>query len=127
LQFQTDREGDIASLAIPLEPAVAPIIFRRMAEPATRARAFLEPLTGLYHRCGILFRIVLDDSDRLIMTRGSGADERLLPCHGGTFALAGDHYFKLEFRRDASGAVDAMLFHEATGIYLVERVPVSAR
>lgn len=29
LQFQTDREGDIASVAMPLEPAVAPIIFRR--------------------------------------------------------------------------------------------------
>jgi hypothetical protein len=45
------------------------------------------------------------------------------PCHGGTFTLPDDHYFRLEFRRDASGAVDAMLFHEATGIYLVERVP----
>jgi Domain of unknown function (DUF3471) len=123
LQFHTDREGDIASLAIPLEPAVAPIIFRRMAEPATRARAFLEPLTGLYRRCDVLFRIALDDADRLTLTRGNGAGERLMPCHGGTFALATDPYFKLEFRRDASGAVDAMVFHEATGIYLVERVP----
>jgi CubicO group peptidase (beta-lactamase class C family) len=123
LQFHTDREGDIASLAIPLEPAVAPIIFRRMAEPATRARAFVEPLSGLYRRCGVLFRIALDDADRLTLTRGNGAVERLMPCHGGTFALAGDPYFKLEFRRDASGAVDAMVFHEATDIYLVERVP----
>jgi hypothetical protein len=49
------------------------------------------------------------------------------PCHGGTFTLPDDHYFRLEFRRDASGAVDAMLFHEATGIYLVERVPTSPR
>jgi CubicO group peptidase (beta-lactamase class C family) len=122
LQFQTDREGDIASLAVPLEPAVAPIIFRRAAEPATRARTFLEPFTGLYRRCGVPFRIALDDADRLTLTRGSGASERLLPCHGGTFALAGDHYFKLEFRRDALGGVDAMVFHEATGIYLVERV-----
>jgi CubicO group peptidase (beta-lactamase class C family) len=55
LQFQTDREGDVASLSIPLEPAVAPIIFRRMPEPATQTRAFLEPLTGLYRRCGIPF------------------------------------------------------------------------
>jgi CubicO group peptidase (beta-lactamase class C family) len=123
LQFHTDREGDIASLAIPLEPAVAPIIFRRMPEPATRTRAFLEPLTGLYRRCGVSFCITLDDADRLTMTRGNGACERLQPCHGGTFTLPDDHYFRLEFRRDASGAVDAMLFHEATGIYLVERVP----
>jgi CubicO group peptidase (beta-lactamase class C family) len=123
LQFQTDREGEIASLSIPLEPAVPPISFRRMPEPATTTRAYLEPLTGLYRRCGVPFHIALDDRGRLTMTRGSGKSEQLLPGHGGTFGLAGDHYFKLEFRRDASGSVDAMLFHEASGIYLVERVP----
>jgi len=123
LQFHTDREGDIASLAIPLEPAVAPIVFRRAPEAATQTRAFLEPLTGLYRRCGVPFRIALDETDRLTMTRGNGACERLQFCHGGTFTLPDDHYFRLEFRRDASGTVDAMLFHEATGIYLVERVP----
>jgi hypothetical protein len=123
LQFHTNREGDIASLAIPLEPAVAPIIFRRMPEPATRTRAFLEPLTGLYRRCGVPFCIALDDADRLTMTRGNGACLRLQPCHGGTFTMPDDHYFRLEFRRDASGTVDAMLFHYPTGIYLVERIP----
>jgi len=58
LQFQTDREGDVASLSIALEPEVA--LIRRMPEPATRTRAFLEPLIGLYRRCGISFRIDLD-------------------------------------------------------------------
>jgi hypothetical protein len=111
LQFHTDREGDIASLAIPLEPA-------------TRTRAFLEPLTGLYRRCGVSFCIALDDADRLTITRGNGARKQLQPNHGGTFTLPDDHYFRLEFRRDASGSVDAMLFHEASGIYLVERVPI---
>jgi CubicO group peptidase (beta-lactamase class C family) len=122
LQFHTDREGNVASLAIPLEPAVVPIVFRRRPEPERTTRVFLEPLTGLYHRCGVPFRIALDDDDHLTMTRGNGACERLQPSHGGTFILPDDHYFRLEFRRDASGAVDAMLFHEATGIYLVERV-----
>lgn len=40
--------------------------------------------------------------------------------HGGTFTLPDDNCFRLEFRPDSSGMVDAMLFHEATGIYLVE-------
>jgi hypothetical protein len=30
VQFATGIEGDIESLAVPLEPAVAPIIFRRL-------------------------------------------------------------------------------------------------
>jgi hypothetical protein len=123
LQFHTDREGDIASLAMPLEPAVAPIVFRCMPAPTMRSREFLEPLTGLYRRCGVDFRIALDDADRLTLTRGTGPCERLRPCRGGTFTLPDDDYFRLEFRRDASGAVDAMLFHEATGIYVVDRLP----
>ena len=90
-------------------------------------RVFLEPLTGLYERCGVPFRITLDAADRLTMTRGNGACERLQPCHGGTFILPDHPYFRLQFRRDASGAVDAMLFHEATGIYLVERVSAQPR
>jgi hypothetical protein len=43
----------------------------------------------------------------------------------GTFALPDDNYFRLEFRRNSSGTVDAMLFREASGIYLVERELVS--
>jgi Domain of unknown function (DUF3471)/Beta-lactamase len=123
VQFHTDREGDIASLALPLEPAVGPIVFRRRPEPAMLTREFLDPLAGLYHRCCVRFRIALDDDDGLTMTRGHGPRQRLRPCHGGTFTLPDDDDFRLEFRRDSSGTVDAMLFHEATGIYLVERVP----
>jgi hypothetical protein len=33
VKFHTDREGDIASLSLPLEPAVGPIVFHRMPEP----------------------------------------------------------------------------------------------
>jgi CubicO group peptidase (beta-lactamase class C family) len=124
VQFHTDREGDIASLALPLEPAVGPIVFRRRAEAAMLTREFLEPLAGLYRRCGVPFRIAFDDADGLSMTRGNGPRQRLRPCHGGTFTLPDDDDFRLQFRRDDSGTVDAMLFHEATGIYLVERVPV---
>jgi len=32
-------------MAVPLEPAVAPIVFWRLPEPEMAARAFLEPLT----------------------------------------------------------------------------------
>ena len=69
--------------------------FRRMPDPATTTRAYLEPLTGLYRRRGVPFRITLDDRGRLAMTRGSGKSEQLLPGHDATFGLAGDHYFKL--------------------------------
>lgn len=81
----------------------------------------------LRHAESKTYRIALDDSDQLTLTRGNGACQVLLPSYGGTFTLPDDHYFKLEFRRDASDAVDAMLFHEADGIYLVDRSPTWLR
>jgi hypothetical protein len=48
VQFASGVEGHIESLAIPLEPAVAPIIFRRLPEPEMAAPSFQEPLTGVY-------------------------------------------------------------------------------
>jgi CubicO group peptidase (beta-lactamase class C family) len=122
VQFHTDREGDIASLSVPLEPAVEPIVFRRMPEPALFKRELLEPFAGLYRRCGIPFRVALDDADRLTMTPGNGPRQRLRPCHRGTFTLLDDNDVRLEFRCDGSGTADAMRFHEATGVYVVERV-----
>jgi hypothetical protein len=43
VQFATGVEGDIESLCVPLEPAVAPIVFRRQPEAEMTTRAFLEP------------------------------------------------------------------------------------
>ena len=77
------------------------------------------PLSSLRHQLSNRFGC----ADRLTLTRGNGACERLLPCHSGTFTLPHDHYFQLEFRRDTSGAAAAMLFHEATGICVVEIMP----
>jgi len=55
------------------------------------------------------------------MTRGDGPRERLRSGHKGTFTLPDDDYFRLEFRRNSSGAVDAMPFHEASDIYPIGR------
>jgi CubicO group peptidase (beta-lactamase class C family) len=87
---------------------------------------------GHWHSgCSVISHAILDRLlgldplswfDRLSGPSAACPRERLRPHHGGTFTLPDDNYFRLEFRRDGSGTVDAMLFHEATGIYLVERV-----
>jgi CubicO group peptidase (beta-lactamase class C family) len=78
VQFASGVEGHIESLAIPLEPAVAPIIFRRLPEPEMAAHSFLEPLTGVYRIGNIAFRIGIDEAGRLTFTRNEAATERLL-------------------------------------------------
>ncbi len=121
VQFGTGVEGHLESLAVPLEPAVAPIVFRRVPEPEMADRAFLEPLTGIYRYGTVLFRIEIDEAGRLTFTRNEAATERLLARHGGIFGFADSEFVRIEFRRNAAGEVDALLSHEPTGTYLAER------
>jgi hypothetical protein len=121
VQFVTGVEGDIESLMVPLEPAVAPIVFRRLPEPAMATREFLEPLIGIYRLGNIVFRIALDTAGRLTFTRNQAAAEQLLPRHGSIFGFADSEIFRVEFRRNAAGEVDGFWSHEPTGTYLVER------
>ena len=121
VQFATGVEGDIESLAVPLEPQVAPIMFRRLPPSEMATRAFLKPLTGVYRLGNIVFRIALDTAGQLTFTRNEAATERLLPRHGSIFGFADSEFFRIEFRRNAAGAVDAVVSHEPTGTYVLER------
>ena len=106
---------------MPLEPAVAPIVFRRLPEPVMTTRAFLVPLTGIYRHGTVAFRIGIDEQGRLTFTRNEAATERLLARHGSIFGFADNEFIRIEFRRNAAGEVDRLLFHEPTGTYLAER------
>jgi hypothetical protein len=87
-QFATGVEGHIESVVVPLEPVVAPIIFRRLPQPEMATRVFLEPLTGIYRYGTIVFRIGIDEAGRLTFTRNEAATERLLARHGSIFGFA---------------------------------------
>jgi hypothetical protein len=68
-----------------------------------------------------VFGIALDDAGQLTFTRNQAPTERLLPRHDNIFGFADSDFFRIKFRRNAAGAVDALLSHEPTGTYLVER------
>jgi hypothetical protein len=121
VQFGIGVEGHVETLAVPLEPAVAPIVFRRLPPPEMATRAFLEPLTGVYRYGNTVFRIALDEAGRLTFTRNAAAAERLLPRHGAIFGFADTEQIRIEFRRTAEGKAHELLLHEPTGTYLAER------
>ena len=106
---------------VTLEPAVAPIIFRRLPDPEMVSRSFLEPLTGVYHYGTIRFRIGIDEAGRLTFTRNEAATERLLACHCSIFGFADSEFIRIEFHRNATEEVDGLLFHEPTGTHFAER------
>jgi hypothetical protein len=100
---------------------VAPIVFRRRPEAEMATHAFLEPLTGVYRYLGIAFRIAIDEAGRLTFTRNQGPTEPLLPQHGTMFGFTDTELIRVEFRRNAAGDIDGLIFHEPTSIYVAER------
>jgi CubicO group peptidase (beta-lactamase class C family) len=122
VSFAYDREGNIDRLAVPLEPLVADIVFRRVPDSASCDRSFLEACTGTY-QSGMLKHVVALDADgQLTLSPVGQRTYRLEPYRGTTFALKGVPGFRVEFRREPSGVVESIMFHQPNGTFVAQRV-----
>ena len=119
LQFSSDLDGDIASLAMPLEPHVKDIVFTRRPDRQLVDRALVASFVGQYATPGepVPFTVILRGDHTLYLTRPGSPDRELLPKRGTSFDLAGLTGYRIEFRRDPTGkATEAVLYtpEEAT-------------
>lgn len=110
VQFETDLEGAVSVLNVPLEPNVPPSAFVRKAPAEMTTRAFLQPLTGVYELNGIDAEIVLRDDGVLQMVQ-LGRPRDLVPVRGTLFRIKDLTGVTVEFLKDASGKVDRLAMH----------------
>ncbi len=112
LRFETDAEGEIASLSAPLEPLVAPIVFIRIADPRMREPAFLRPLTGKYALGNTIFEVVLREDGQMLVVQPNGQTLYLEPMRGTTFRIKDRAGWSLEFKRATdAGAINEAVLH----------------
>lgn len=119
--FRYDKRGDINELLVPLEPAVDDIVFERVAEETMRQRAFLEPFVGEYELAGTVLTVELRGEDTLTLTVPGQPTYELVPIRGTSFDLRGLSGYSAEFRRDADGAVVALVLRQPDGTFSAER------
>jgi hypothetical protein len=103
--FNTDWEGNIASLSCALEPNVKDIVFTRLPDRRMRERSFLEPIAGLYQIADFKYAITLRPDNVLSVTLPNGKVWVLEAVRGNTFAVKGENGLTLDFKRNASGGV----------------------
>lgn len=123
LMFQMSLQGDIAQLALPLEPNVDPIVFTRQPEEQMRERSFLEPLTGEYELGGVTVTVILQGDDTLILTVLGQRPHELVPTRGLSFDIKSLTGFSVEFKKDAAGAVMELVFYQPNGTFVAKRKP----
>ena len=113
VMFNTDWEGNIASLSSSFEPSVHDIVFTRMPDRRMRERSFLDPIAGVYQVADFKYVITVRPDNVLSVTLPSGKVWELEPVRGNTFAVKGENELTLDFKRDAGGKVTEFSLNQA--------------
>jgi len=124
VSFFSDADGDISTLALPLETNVKDIVFTRMPDKQLTERSFIEAFTGKYEIPGspTPLTISLRGDHTLVVSSPGARDLELLPRRGTTFDLKDQSGVTIEFKRDASGKVtEAALNDNGTAIVLKKK------
>lgn len=121
IMFNSDWEGNVASLSCALEPRVKDIVFTRLPDRRMRERSFLEPLAGVYQIADFRMVITLRPDNVLTLTLPNGRVLELEPVRGNTFAPKGEN-FSLDFKRDPGGQVTEFSINQTGSSSIYKKV-----
>jgi len=125
ISFSTDREGDIASLAVPFEPLGKDIVFIRMAGGDCTSPAFRRRCVGTYRYAAIAVAVAQDSDGQLTWTPAREPTYKLRPYRSRTFVIAGYEGFRVEFHLGPDGQADEVIMHYPHGTFVARRTQVS--
>jgi CubicO group peptidase (beta-lactamase class C family) len=122
LSFSTDREGNIASVAVPFEPLVKDIVFTRVAGGDCTNPVFRQRCTGTFRAGGTTVVVGQDSDGELRLTIGNKPPTyKLRPYQSRTFVLGELEDYRVEFRLGPDGGVDELIFHQPNGSFVSRR------
>jgi CubicO group peptidase (beta-lactamase class C family) len=122
ITFVTDRDGNVASLSVQFEPAVADIVFTRAPSGDCLDVAWRQACAGRYRHGSITHLVAQEADGQLTLKPDYQPRYRLRPYQGAIFSIAELEGFRVEFRRGAGGAIDELVFHQPNGIFLARRI-----
>jgi len=114
------------ALSAPLEPLVPEILFTRLAAGDAVDPAFRAACAGIYLG-GLTRHVVALDGDGQITLSPAGQPTcHLVPYRDRIFRIRELDGYRVEFRRDDQGVVDAIIFHQPDGTFMAERIEEKA-
>lgn len=120
ITFQTDREGNIVHLSVPLEPTVKDIVFERRAAGDCVDSVFRARCVGQFRSGAITHRVTLDSEGRLILKPDFQPAYRLEPQQGRRFRIVELEGFAVEFRGEGD-EITQIVFHQPNGTFIADR------
>lgn len=114
LNFQTNAQGDVDRLSLPLEPSVAEIVFTRKPPELTADQ--LRRFEGEYELPGAVVTVAVLAGNRLTVTVPGQPTYDLVPYRGSEFTLKGLTGFRMRFE-EKEGKIEAASFIQPNGTF----------
>ena len=118
--FSTDVDGHIAAVAVDLESAVDPILFKRQIDPRLSDTNYLARFVGEFDYAGHVLTIALSGA-ALKLTIPKEPQHELVPRLDGSFAIKDHSHLILKFVTDAEDRVTAVQVQRPAGVVLASR------
>jgi CubicO group peptidase (beta-lactamase class C family) len=118
INFQTNVQGDVDRLSLPLEPAVAAIVFTRKPPELTAEQ--LRRFEGQYELPGAVVTVALQAGNRLTVTVPGQPTYELLPYRANELKLKGLTGYSLRFEEE-NGVVTAASFVQPNGTFRAKK------
>jgi hypothetical protein len=118
--FATDLDGYIASVAVNLESAVEPIVFKRQIDSRLSDTNYLARFVGEFEYAGHTLTISLAGAG-LRLTIPKEPQHELVPRLDGSFAIKDHSHLILKFVTDADNHVTGVQVQRPSGVVLAPR------
>jgi CubicO group peptidase (beta-lactamase class C family) len=118
--FITDLRGRVASVQIEMDPLVAPIEFKRVADPTLSNASTLAAYVGDYQLRDQVLKVTLSGA-QLVLTVPGQAPYRLVPEVDGTFALEVMRTIGIKFVKEGDRIVKLQML-QPNGVFDAVRI-----
>jgi CubicO group peptidase (beta-lactamase class C family) len=122
LQFATNLKGYVDAVAVPLEPAVPPIVFTKRPDKKLSDPDYLKRFVGDYELAGETLTIRLQGHVLMFEQKGARARE-LVPDRDDEFNVKRLEGLSIRFVADANGKLVAMALATPDGVFTAQRKP----
>jgi CubicO group peptidase (beta-lactamase class C family) len=120
--FSTNARGDIDRVVAPIEHSLSDIVFIRVPDSAMTNRPFLAQFVGDYELLGVPVTITLKSDTTLIAQLPGQPAVELVPRQGTEFLLKNRSAYSIEFIKDVSGVVIAVMITQPTGTFTARKL-----
>jgi CubicO group peptidase (beta-lactamase class C family) len=103
LSFSTDLKGNIAQIAVQMEPLAKDVVFLRKPDVQLTEKSFLSKFVGIYDFQKTLLTIALKGGNILTATIQGEPEHVLAPYQGTEFHFQGLSGYGIEFKQDSAG------------------------